>query len=289
MLINWFTVGAQIFNFLLLMVLLKIFLYDRIVQAMDAREQRVASRLEDAEHKLNQAEERRQEFERRSRELEESRQQTLDDAKQEAEKRRKELVAQARTEVAELKEGWRKALQRDQEAFLTELRRQAAGHIYALTRRALDDLAGQDPHRAVVDGFLRRLDELAPEERQALAESASREGRVEVRCAREPSAEEKRVLTRSLHERLGKDLDVDYVEDPELRLGLSLQTRGRKLAWNLDDYLDELEARATELLEEEARRRESDDAGQDGQEPQESPRESSGEPGGDAGEEAVHG
>jgi hypothetical protein len=43
-LINWFTVIAQIVNFLILVVLLKYLLYDRIIKAMDERRQRKRNR-----------------------------------------------------------------------------------------------------------------------------------------------------------------------------------------------------------------------------------------------------
>ena len=51
MLINWFTVLAQIVNFLILVVLLKYLLYNRIIKAMDEREGKIQLRLKEAEAK----------------------------------------------------------------------------------------------------------------------------------------------------------------------------------------------------------------------------------------------
>ena len=48
MAIDWITVGAQIANFLVLVYLLKRFLYGPIVRAMERREQTIAARLDDA-------------------------------------------------------------------------------------------------------------------------------------------------------------------------------------------------------------------------------------------------
>ena len=45
MLIDWFTVAAQIVNFLILVYLLKRFLYGPLIRAMDAREKRIADEL----------------------------------------------------------------------------------------------------------------------------------------------------------------------------------------------------------------------------------------------------
>ena len=45
MLINWFTVGAQVLNFIVLVWLLKRFLYGPVLNAIEAREKRVAAEL----------------------------------------------------------------------------------------------------------------------------------------------------------------------------------------------------------------------------------------------------
>ena len=62
MLIDWFTVGAQAVNFLILVWLLKRFLYKPILKAIDAREKRIAAELADAATQMNAAEQLRVEF-----------------------------------------------------------------------------------------------------------------------------------------------------------------------------------------------------------------------------------
>ena len=51
MLIDWFTVVAQALNFLILVWLLKRFLYKPMLDAIDAREKRIATQLADADAK----------------------------------------------------------------------------------------------------------------------------------------------------------------------------------------------------------------------------------------------
>jgi F-type H+-transporting ATPase subunit b len=55
MLIDWFTVGAQVVNFLILVWLMKRFLYKPILHAIDAREKRIAKELADADAKRPKA------------------------------------------------------------------------------------------------------------------------------------------------------------------------------------------------------------------------------------------
>ncbi len=49
MLIDWFTVGAQALNFVVLVWLLKRFLYQPVLDAIDAREARIAKQIGDAQ------------------------------------------------------------------------------------------------------------------------------------------------------------------------------------------------------------------------------------------------
>ena len=55
MLIDWFTVGAQALNFLILVWLMKRFLYKPILHAIDEREKRVATELANADKKKAEA------------------------------------------------------------------------------------------------------------------------------------------------------------------------------------------------------------------------------------------
>ena len=63
MLIDWFTVGAQALNFIVLVWLLKRFLYKPILNAIDAREKLIAAKLADADTKVAEAKKERDAFE----------------------------------------------------------------------------------------------------------------------------------------------------------------------------------------------------------------------------------
>jgi len=58
MLIDWFTVGAQALNFLILVWLMRRYLYKPIINAIDAREKRIAAELADAAAKQAEAQKR---------------------------------------------------------------------------------------------------------------------------------------------------------------------------------------------------------------------------------------
>ena len=69
MLIDWFTVGAQALNFLILVWLMKRFLYKPILHAIDEREKRIAAELADADKKKAEAQKESDEFKHKTRNL----------------------------------------------------------------------------------------------------------------------------------------------------------------------------------------------------------------------------
>src|SRR5450631_1658984 len=96
MLIDWFTVGAQAINFIILVWLLKRFLYKPILNAVDAREKRVAAELADAAAKKAEAVKERDEFRHKNEEFDQQRVTLLSKAAEEAKAERQRLLSEAR-------------------------------------------------------------------------------------------------------------------------------------------------------------------------------------------------
>ena len=65
MLIDWFTVGAQALNFIILVGLMRRFLYKPVLKAIDEREKRIAAELADAAGKKAEAEKERADLQRK--------------------------------------------------------------------------------------------------------------------------------------------------------------------------------------------------------------------------------
>ena len=249
MLIDWFTLCAQIVNFLVLVALLKHFLYGPILRAMDAREQTIARRLAEAEQQAAAARAAEQSFREKNREIAEKTAGMLAMAKQDADVRRAELIGQARQEIITLKTGWRDAVTREQEAFVRHLRQMAGHQVYAISRRVLADLCSANLEARTVDVFLSRLRDLDPAERQKFAEAVQATDAVlTVRSAFPLSRALQDRLTAAVKDTIASGAPVDFETVPDLIMGIELKTRGRKISWNLENYLAILETRARAAL-----------------------------------------
>jgi F-type H+-transporting ATPase subunit b len=255
-LINWFTVIAQIVNFLILVVLLKYLLYNRIVRAMDEREGKIQSRLKEAEEKEDAAEREAESLRQKNRDFDEQREKMLVRAKEEADERRKELTQEARHEVTNLRSVWQEAVQREKESFVQDLRKMAAAQVYALARKAFEDLADAELGERMVEVFIERIQKMNKGEREALAASIKDAGgEVVIRSAFEVSPEMREKITGALHQHLTDEINPHFETASELIVGIELKTHGRKIAWNLEHYLDTMEEAALRAFEQEAGKR----------------------------------
>jgi F-type H+-transporting ATPase subunit b len=238
--IDWITVSAQIVNFLILVWLLKQFLYQPVVRAIDRREERIAARLNDAQVREQQADEKMHSYQDKADELERSRDEILSQARQQAELQKRQLLEDARAEVAETRANWQQQANEEKDEFLADLRRQAATAIQAIARKALRDLADAELEEHVVRTFLARLKSLDRETREALAHTAEP---VRITSAFPLASRVRGRVTRAIHEHLAEGIEVDYRQSPDVLCGIELTSGGRRLSWTLADYMEELTAR----------------------------------------------
>src|SRR5471032_1139093 len=96
MLIDWFTVGAQALNFLILVWLMRRFLYRPILNAIDAREKKIAAELADAAAKKLEAQKDRDEFQKKNMDFDQQRAALLAKATDDAKAEGRRLLDEAR-------------------------------------------------------------------------------------------------------------------------------------------------------------------------------------------------
>lgn len=247
--IDWITVGAQIVNFLVLVWLLNALLYRPVTRAMETREAAIRDRFAEAERREAEAgaEAERTRAERAA--IEDQRAALLAEAEEEAHSFSLRLEHEARGEVDARRAAWEDELRKEQAAFLRELRHNVAGHVSRVARRVLSDLAGAELESAVTGVFVARLRGLEGKALKDLrAEAGDARGLMSVDSAFELGAADRTRIEEAAREVLHPEAGVAFRTDPDLVCGLRLRVGGQTVQWNVDDYLDALEAEVAPLL-----------------------------------------
>lgn len=249
MLIDWFTVAAQIVNFLILVFLLHRFLYRPIVGHMNEREAKIKQRLEEASDKQREAQDQIDEFRRKHDDLDQEVAKKIEQAQQEAENRKEELLDQAQKQVEDQRAKWLQGLGKEKEAFAREFKKRGSQEILKYVRRIMQDLADEPLNNRLARVLADRIENLAQKDREKL-QRAARAEEVIVRSTFELDSAEKRKLTTILHQVCGKEADVAYQIDGEYPLGIEARAGNVRLAWGIEGYLEELKSRVLALVEE---------------------------------------
>lgn len=250
MLIDWFTVTAQIINFLILVLLLRRFLYRPIVEAMAGRERRIAERLAQAEEKRAAAVAEIDAYRQKNADFDQERESMIRQAQARVAEQRRTWLEQARIEVDDTRTRWQKSLLQEKEAFLQSLRRRVGEQTYQAIRRALTDLADEELETRIVQVFLKRLAAL-PEEKAHAIRKALQEDMVvlTVNSAFEIEKAHWQALRQAIFAQFGVGQPLQVQIIPDLICGLELVAPGHKVAWSLASYLDELEEALAGALE----------------------------------------
>jgi F-type H+-transporting ATPase subunit b len=251
MLIDWFTVGAQVLNFLILVWLLKRFLYKPILHAIEKREKRIAAELANADKIKAEAQKESFEFKHKNEEFDQQRALLLRNATDEAKTERQRLLNAAREAATALSSKRQEALRNDEHNLHQAISRQTQQEVFAIARKALTDLATTSLEERLVEVFTRRLREMDGQVKADLAEAlkTSSEPAI-VRSAFDLPAEQRAAIQNALNETFSAEIQIQFETAPDLISGIELTTNGQKVAWSITDYLASLEKGVDELLKE---------------------------------------
>ena len=169
--IDWFTVVAQAINFLILVWLLKRFLYKPILRAIDEREKRIATQLAQAEAKKAEAKKERDDFQHKNEAFDQDRAALLKKTADEANVERQRLLDEVRKDADSLRAKRQEALRNEQRALGQDIIRWTQKEVFAITRKTLADLATTSLEERMSEVFVQRLRALtgAAKEQMALA------------------------------------------------------------------------------------------------------------------------
>lgn len=250
--INWFTFFAQIVNFVILVILLRRFLYGPVLRVMSEREAQIASRFKEAEELAEQAKAEAEAFQAERDELDAQRADLLKEARREAEACRSALIDDARSEVDALQESWLAAVQQEKLRFLQDLRTRMGETVYHVAQDALADLANAELEDAISENFLSRLRKQASDGPSGDGRFGTPDNAIIVRSAFELSPNKQEAIRRLLTDSTalnGQTADgskssdpaqasVAFVREPELICGIEAEFGSRRIAWSIRDYLD---------------------------------------------------
>jgi F-type H+-transporting ATPase subunit b len=254
MLIDWFTVVAQALNFIILVWLLKRFLYKPILDAVDAREKRIADERADADAKKAEAHKERDEFLHKNEVFDQQRAALLGKATDEANAERQRLFDDARKAADALSAKRQEALQNDAQNLNQAIKRRAQQEVFAIARKTLTDLSGTSLEERMTKLFISRLRAIDGKAKEDFGQALKTTSEPALlRSAFDLPAEQRTAIQKALNEIFSAKVRIRFEAAPDLVGGIELSANGQKIAWSISNYLTSLENGVGELLKEKAK------------------------------------
>jgi F-type H+-transporting ATPase subunit b len=237
--VDWFTVAAQIVNFLILVWLLKRFLYKPVLTTMHNRQQKVQDELEQAATLAKSAEKEKKHYLDLQEEVRELSKNELHKARLEADDLRKNLFQEVEAEAETARVRWQAELAREKALFLMQASVQIGEQFQRLAKSAFRDLADENLEKGMVSHFCRLLakDETEPD----FSRQFKNFDELRVGTAFPLSSDSKKTLREVLWLRLKNQPEIDFQIDPTLIAGILVSSNDHKMEWNMHQYLDDFQ------------------------------------------------
>lgn len=239
--INWFTVIAQIVNFLILVWLLKRFLYKPVLNAIDEREKKIASQLEDAATKKAEAKKDQDLFRLKNETFDRERSEKMTEVLEQIDSEKQHLFEEVRKESTALRSKLEDSLKQQEQEIINRLKRKTKDAVFEIAGKALSDLASANLEEQVVHVFIEKIKALEGAAKSKFVDALNNhKGAITIKSVFDLSAGSKKQLEKAIEKITEKHCDFQYGLEPELISGISIETASYQLSWNIESYLDSL-------------------------------------------------
>lgn len=236
--LNWSTFLLEILNFLVLLWILKRFLYKPILETIARRRAAIEKTLADARELSNEAQVLKSRYENRLAEWEQEKEAGREDLRREVAKERERQLAALVAELEKEREKARVLEERRQEDCLRKYQATCLEQDARFVSRLLSRLVGPELEERLFDLVLEQLEGLPAAQRDAIR-LACEEGADQTMVVSAYPLDERRreVLARKLGLLLGIPVSCRFSEDAALMAGLRITMGAWILHANLQDEL----------------------------------------------------
>lgn len=151
---------SQIVNFVLLLIILRVFLYKPIVNMLDRRREKIQTDLQEAEAARSAAEAAKQEYEKQLEEAREERRSIVTQATEQSEKMREDILAKARAEAQEIVTKTHDEMEYERRQALLGAQDQIADLAIAAAGKVIGESLDEKAHRRLIQEFIAEVGEL---------------------------------------------------------------------------------------------------------------------------------
>jgi F-type H+-transporting ATPase subunit b len=236
--LNWSTFLLEIINFLVLVWILKRFLYQPVLDVIARRRKTIEAQLAEAHRLQEEAESLKTQYEDRLTDWEHERHQAKDTLAQQLDEERARQVSALQATLDQEREKSRVAEKRQHAEQQRAIEHRALQLGAAFSSRLLGQTSGPELEGRLLALLLEELSGLSEQQTTGLRQQWGEPPQtIEVRSAYELAAEQRQQLEVALHHVSGLSVPVRFIHDGTLLAGLHIVIGAWVLAANVRDEL----------------------------------------------------
>jgi len=147
---NLFTIFATLVNFLILLLFLKHFLFDKVNKIIDERNSEVADTIQAAENKLREAEKLKESYEKQLADIENQGREIVKEAKMKADAQARDILQEAENKTAMLLKQTEDEIERMKIKTLEDMRQEIGALAIFAAEKILEKELDHQTHQAVI-------------------------------------------------------------------------------------------------------------------------------------------
>lgn len=245
--IEWFEILAQVFNFFILLLILRKIFYKPINQVMENRKEKIDKLIEESEGKMADAKSLMDEYQTKLSRLESEEEATIREARKKAEDMKDDLLEKYKKEADRRREEFLREIEDDRKRLSREIQTALGQNSVKIARHILSYITDEDLEEEYFESFLNKIHKL--DKAATDFEISFEEERFEFTSAGEISNEKKKTLESALREKFRNFKELRYSVDEDLVMGYELRLESYVLNSSLKKYLDQTEINILKTIE----------------------------------------
>lgn len=239
--IDFFTLCAQIINLLILLFLLKKFLYLPILKVLEDRKKLLENEYKVAEIARKKAEVLEKNAQEKYSEIEHEKQKILAQSHEKADALEQKLLAVAEQEFSKARQQWKNKLISEQNSFDLALQNLIAEYFQKFATGALDQMADISLNELFLNKLMQKISAQKQDKKSEFVRDFLVSGELELVSAENFDTKTKQRFKDFIKNEfmLKEDLKINFSTDKNLICGVILKNKEQMIEWNLAEYISE--------------------------------------------------
>lgn len=242
--IDLVTLIAQIINLLVLIWLLKRFLYRPVLNMIKERQALIDEQINRAKQAKQDALAEEAEYQKKVAAFDRDRSKMFKQMQDQVDDLREKLTAEAKQDVAHLRQTWKNELEQEKQAFDISIQNAIVKNFKLFASDALKDMAGVELNALVIKKFKEQIEKMPASQRDQIIQNALSKKQITVLTDSRLDDKTKADLQEFLISTFGlkkQAIKINFKADANLICGIQVQAGEQVTSWNLQNYLEAFE------------------------------------------------